>query len=199
MDELTARPTGLVIALPGDWWELPLEPGTRDAAIAKRSPVWWTPASQAMAAGGSPPTATRSLMVCVWPPPRPQRSARSTAPKMARGSAHSGSLVAANVIVLTRDLGGNSGSQVLGLAGQRASADGREASATSLTLAGPAVRVRADPEMKRKAVVVEYFVPVPGTGGEVAALIFTSPSIAYEVELVLLFDAMAHTFAFTSP
>ena len=70
--------------------------------------------------------------------------------------------------------------------------------------AGPAVRRAgrlrgAAPGTEEQLTLVsrQFYVPVPGTGREVAVLSFSSPTLELEAELSELFDGMAGTFAFT--
>lgn len=191
---------GVQLATPGYWWDLPLDPSTRDQEIAalideriERYPQLAESRSEVTALlrqlaaeaadlgavfssqfgilGDAPPLAGNVLVVTQSPAPSPIES------------------LLAQVQALEDSLA----SRTIGLA---------EVGVVELPSAGPAVRRRARQSITFPgadagidAVLVQYYVPVPGTEA-VALMTFTSPTVRDEEALVELFDAVAATFSF---
>lgn len=191
---------GVQLATPAYWWDLPLDPSTRDQEIAalidertERYPALAESRSEVTALlrqlaseaadlgavfssqfgllGDEPPLAGNLLVVTERPAPSPIDSL----------------------------LG-----QVQGLEDSLASrtVGQPEVGLVELPLAGPAVRRRARQSITFPgadagidAVLVQYYVPIPSTDA-VALMTFTSPSVQQETAVVELFDAVAATFSF---
>jgi hypothetical protein len=183
---------GAVIATPAVWWDLPLDPATRDADIASL-------------------VDRRIAQVPAFGPRRAElvglltRLAEQAYQVGALLSSHlalvdSTRAVTANLLVAVR-LGARSD---LPLLDEVRVMDGpghqAEVSEVRLPSAGDAVRrltrLRvADREFSGDAVLVQFFVPVPGSA-DLAVLTFTSPNVAEQEPLVALFDGIAATLTF---
>lgn len=201
---MTQEPAGVVggvqLATPAYWWDLPLDPATRDQEIAalideriERYPQLAESRSEVTALlrqlaaeaadlgavfssqfgllGDGPALAGNLLVVTQSPAPSPIEA----------------------LLAQVRGLEDSLASRTVGTA---------EVGMVELPLAGPAVRRRARQSITFPgadagidAVVVQYYVPVPSTDA-VALMTFTSPTVRKEDDLVELFDTVAATFSF---
>lgn len=200
-----ARPEakGFRIRMTPEWWELPLDPATRDAEIAafvseRRSDA--APALQRLITELLTETATAAYHLGAG---------------LCAGYAaadEDGQLIGANLMVteipatLPEDLEGPAAAMAeQGFPGP-ADPPPAECSVVNLPQAGPALRVRSDPRSEGSdrpargldSLRLQFFVPIPGSNAT-AMLTFASPVVTgHEPHdlLVEFFDAMAETFCF---
>jgi hypothetical protein len=197
------RPAGIEIVVPAHWWELPLDPGTRDVGIAElvdgraRRQFRLRPYRDSLVALLRDLAAKAAALGAVY-------CAQAGAPPGAEPG-----VVPANVLVMFCRLGANDGGTVLdrvaGLLahGDPAGSGAAEIGLASLPLAGQAVRVRRHrtaagdaPGALGGGLLIQYYVPVLATD-DFALITFTSPAMAHAAMLAALFDTIAATFAFT--
>lgn len=199
-DQERATAAGVQLATPAYWWDLPLDPSTRDQQIATLIDQRVERYPQLAESRGE----VTALI---------QQLAAEAADLGAVFSSQFGLLgddppLAGNLLVVTqRPAPGPIGSllaQVQGLEDSLASrtVGPPEVSVVTLPLAGEAVRRRAHQsftfpgaEAAIDAVLVQYYVPIPNTDA-MALMTFTSPTVQEERAVVELFDAVAATFAF---
>jgi hypothetical protein len=199
-----AAVAGIQLIVPSHWWELPLaRPDCHDAIDAlvderaASSPSLF-PYRDALVGFLRRLAAGAASMGAVY--------AAQSVTAASRGSLG----VAASVVVVIHHIeeieGASAGQRLrwlIGRLGVDSTRDGQEARLMELECAGPAVRVRSrrvdtgsDAGASPEPLVLQYFVPFSASG-DAALLTFGSPSVAYENELINLFDSIAHTFAFT--
>ncbi|MCL2395074.1 MAG: phage baseplate upper protein [Acidimicrobiaceae bacterium] len=191
------------IALTAEWWDLPLNPATRDAEIE---------ALVAERRADATPALRRTIVTILS---RTAAAAHDIGAGLCAeyGTAEEGQLVGASLLV-TEAPGDLSRADLEALA-EGMAAQGfvgpadpplAESSVVTLNQVGRAIRVRFDPQtagadspaIGSDSLRLQFFVPVPGTGAT-AVVTFSSPALTGHEpfdDLVQLFDAIAGTFCF---
>ena len=197
-----SAPTGFRLPTPGNWFDLDLDPRTRNQSIA----------AMVDAHVAQSPAAADNRQVLV-------RLLRRTAREAAQGGMIFASLmsevaegvpVSASATVTLRTATTSSGgasisdpADIARYLRDRGGAGGQRAELRVVDIpAGRAVRLQGMQEGDVSGVasgvvtlVVQYFLPVPGTES-LAVLTFTTPTLALAEPFAGLFDAMAENFSF---
>lgn len=202
----TTQARGFRIRRTPQWWDLPLDPDTRDAEIAafvaERRP------------DASPEQRREIIQILTGTAAAAHRLGAGLCAEYAAAD-EGGGLICANLMVTeipvllpTDELEDQAAAIAQGALTGAAAPRPTECSVVDLPEAGPAIRVRFDPLPRSSdqqpsgfdALRLQFFVAVPGSG-TTALLTFSSPVLTGhepDDELVELFDAMAETFYFVN-
>lgn len=182
-------------AVPPGWWELPLDPETREADIARLVD------ERLAKLPDRAPFRNRLVALLEETATRAQAAGAVFAAQTA--ALEDGTLVVANCLVVIRPIGAATGHALLQQLTEFMAGSSPDARCDAVELAGsgPAVRVidtwqdPADPSGRIGQLSVRYYVPVPGSI-DTAILTFSSPQIGLTEVLLAAFDELANQFAF---